>query len=279
MKRFLVLLALAILAIFAGCSQDSPVTPTADSPTLDGTAFQRPEFIDNRPPEVQRAFTLTSADAFTVPYPGGDKAGKYALVIGISDYDGTANDLQYCDDDARDWIAYLQSQGYQVTSLIDGQATEAAFSEAVANLAALSVAGNQIVFAYSGHGSKGNMISSDLHYMSDTWFGAMFDGATSTAMFFSFDACQIGDFAGVLQADGRVIACASDAHHFSYDGTADMQNGVFTYYQMEGFDLAGLVFAEDDCDYAVSEMLAWGRTYHVKVTPFYEDYYVGDLDF
>ncbi len=277
MKKLLTLIFLVL--VVAGCSQDSPLAPVSDNSTLDGAALQRPEFIDTRPQAVQDAFTLTAADAFTVPYPGGDKSGKYALVIGISDYDGTANDLQYCDDDARDWIAYLQTQGYQVTSLIDGQATEAAFSAAVADLAALSVAGNQIVFAYSGHGSKGNMISSDLHYMSDTWFGAMFADATSTAMFFSFDACQIGDFAGVLNANGRVVACASDAHHFSYDGTADMANGVFTYFQMEGFDQQGLIFAEDDSDYAVSEMLAWGRTYHVKVTPFFVDNFVGDLDF
>ncbi len=279
MKKMLVLATLVLLVVVTGCSQDSPLAPNLDTTTLDGTAFQRPEFVDNRPQEVQQAFTLTADDVFSVAYPGGDKAGKFALVIGISDYDGTVNDLQYCDDDAVDWINYLQSQGYQVTSLIDGAATEAAFSDAVADLAALSVAGNQIVFAYSGHGSKGNMISSDLHYMSDTWFGGMFADATSTAMFFSLDACQIGDFADVLDAAGRVVACASDAHHFSYDGTADMQNGVFTYFQMEGFDQQNLIYAEDDSDYAVDEMLAWGKTYHVKVTPFFVDSYAGDLDF
>ncbi len=277
MKKVLTLMVLTLLVV--GCSQDSPFAPTTDSVITAGAAFQRPEFIDNRPQDVQAAFTLRADDAFHIAYPGGDKSGKYALVIGISDYEGTVNDLQYCDDDARDWIAYLQTQGYQVTSLIDGVATEAAFSAAVGDLAALSVAGNEIVFAYSGHGSKGNMISADLHYMSDDWFGAMFADATSTAMFFSFDACQIGDFATVLRADGRVIACGSDAHHFSYDGTAEMQNGVFTYYQMEGLNQAGLIFAEDDSDYAVVEMLAWGKTYHVKVTPFFVDYFTGDLDF
>ncbi len=274
MKKLSILLAIALIVLITGCSQDSPVTPT-----LDGSSLQRPEFVDTRPEAVQDAYTLTAADVFQVPAPTVAKATKYALVIGISDYEGTVNDLQYCDDDAQDWIAYLQSQGYQVTSLIDMAATEAAFSAAVADLAALSVAGNQIVFAYSGHGSKGNMISADLHYLSKAWFGGMFDGVTSTAMFFSFDACQIGDFADELDASGRVVACGSDAHHFSYDGTADMQNGVFTYFQMEGFDSEGLIFAEDDSDYAVSEMLAWGKTYHVKVTPFYVDNYAGDLDF
>ena len=34
-------------------------------------------------------------------------ANKYAVVIGISNYYGTQYDLQYCEDDARDWAQYL----------------------------------------------------------------------------------------------------------------------------------------------------------------------------
>ena len=30
----------------------------------------------------------------------GTAANRYAIIIGISDYPGTVNDLQYCDDDA-----------------------------------------------------------------------------------------------------------------------------------------------------------------------------------
>jgi len=277
MKKILFLAAMMLALFLAGCSDDGPVAPTGTD-QLDGSVFQRPEFIDLRPEAEQIAHTLTAADAFHLPAATGEKAGaKYALVIGISDYAGTANDLQYCDDDAIDWRNYLQGEGYSVTTLIDGAATAAAIQNAVATLASRSIAGNEIAFAYSGHGSKGNMISADLYYVGNAWFGSMFEGVGSTKMAFSFDACQIGEFATALAADGRVIAVASDKRRYSYDGTPDMQNGVFTYYQMEGFDQ--YVTAEEDDAYAVAEMLAWAKTYHVKVAPSYADYYDGLLDY
>ena len=277
-KKTILFGALILVAVLAGCSTENPTAPTTSD--LDGSIYQRPEFIDTRPEAEQLAATLTAADVFRLPAVAPDKAGaRYALVIGISDYDGTANDLNYCDDDAVDWRNYLQGQGYTVTTLIDGAATRAAIEAAVATLAAQSIAGNEIVFTYSGHGSRGNMISSDLTYISSTWFGGMFAGVASTKMAFNFDACQIGAFGTALNAPGRVIALASDTKRYSYDGTADMANGVFTYYQMVGFDQQGFVFAENDDAYAVAEMFAWAKTYHVKVAPYYIDAYEGSLDY
>lgn len=279
MKKFLLISGLLLAALLAGCSDDTPLAPTTDDSQLDGSIYQRPEFIDDRPLAVQQQFTLTAADAFAVKPALTDKAGKYALVIGISDYAGTANDLTYCDDDAIDWRNYLQGQGYTVTTLLDGAATKAAFEAAVANLASLSVAGNEIAFAYSGHGSRGNMISADLYYISSAWFGTMFSTCTSTKMSFNFDACQIGAFGTALNKAGRVIALASDTKRYSYDGTAEMANGVFTYYQMLGFDQQGYIYAEPDDAYAVAQFKLWAASVRVKVAPSYIDSYVGDLDY
>lgn len=279
MKKLILLAGLALALVLVGCSSDDPTSPIANEPT-DGSIYQRPEFIDERPEAEQLAHTLTAADVFQVTPASADKAGgKYALVIGISDYAGTANDLTYCDDDAIDWRNYLQGQGYTVTMLLDLNATRAAIEAAVANLVSLSIAGNEIAFAYSGHGSKGNMISTDLTYVSSAWFGGMFANVASTKMAFNFDACQIGAFGTALNKPGRVIALASDTRRYSYDGTAAMANGVFTYYQMLGFDQQGYVFAEDDDAYAVAQMIAWAKTVRVKVAPSYLDTYVGSLDY
>ncbi|MBU2502186.1 MAG: caspase family protein [bacterium] len=280
MKNLILISGLLMAAFLFGCSSDNPTIPTtADDALVDGSIYQRPEFIDDRPLAVQEQFTLTADDVFTVA-PTAEKAGgKYALVIGISDYAGTANDLTYCDDDAIDWRNYLQGQGYTVTTLLDGAATAAAIQSAVGNLASLSIAGNEIAFAYSGHGSRGNMISADLYYVSSSWFGGMFAGVGSTKMAFNFDACQIGAFGTALNAAGRVIALASDTRRYSYDGTAAMANGVFTYYQMLGFDQQGYVFAEDDDAYACQQMILWAKSVRVKVAPSYVDTYVGSLDY
>ncbi len=279
MRKLTLALGLLTVALLAGCSTDQPTAPSTPA-TLDGNLYQRPEFIDTRPEAVQRQFTLTGDDVFAVTPASPDKAGaKYALVVGISDYSGTTNDLTYCDDDARDWRDYLAGQGYTVTILLDTGATKAAIEAAVANLVSLSIAGNEIAFCYSGHGSRGNMISTDLYYLSSAWFGGMFAGVGSTKMSFNFDACQIGAFGTALNKAGRVIALASDTKKYSYDGTAAMANGVFTYYQMLGFSQMGYVYAENDDAYAVQQMIAWAATARVKVAPSYLDSYVGSLDY
>ncbi|HPD95077.1 MAG: caspase family protein [Bacteroidales bacterium] len=264
--------------IFQACSKD-------DDQVMQETNKQnfnvRPDFatVDNRPAEVIANFQVTAKDATPVMLSKkATKGGKYAVVIGISDYDGTANDLEYCDDDANDWKARLQAEGYSVTSLTDRNATMSAIEAAVNNLASLSIAGNEIAFCYSGHGSRGNIISTDLYYISSSWFQTKFANSTSTKMYFSFDACQIGAMATSLNANGRVIAVASSKNTYSYDGDATMQNGVFTYYQMEGFDQVGYIYAEPDCQYAIDEMKAWAKLHHVRVAPSYVDSYVGDLD-
>ena len=78
---------------------------------------------------------------------------KRALCIGINDYPGTSNDLSGCVNDARDWAAELQARGFEVSALIDAQATHAAMTGAIGKLIADAQRGDTIVFTYSGHGT------------------------------------------------------------------------------------------------------------------------------
>lgn len=273
-RAFVALLAVTLLN---GCAKDDEMIPQSDQPAY----TVRPDFatLDTRPPQVIEQFTLTGENTEPVMTLKSAKAGgKYALVVGISDYKGTANDLQYCDDDATDWKARLQTEGYTVTSLLDLNATKANIEAAINNLASLSVAGNEIAFIYSGHGSKGNIVTTDLYYIASTWFKTKFANAASTKMFFSFDACQIGAMSTDLNATGRIIAVASSRTSLSYDGTSTMKNGVFTYYQMIGFDSQGFVYVEPDTQYACTQMLAWAKTARVKVAPSFVDSYMGNFD-
>jgi len=274
---------LAFVALFAGfllqsCSQEEGLIPQDDF-TLEQNFTVRPDFatIDNRPENVIAQFQVIETQPVKLNESMA-KGGKYALVVGISDYAGTANDLSYCDDDAIDWKNRLQAEGYTVTSLIDLAATQVAIENAINTLASQSIAGNEIAFVYSGHGSKGNIISTDLYYINYSWFQTKFSTATSTKMAFTFDACQIGAMATALNKTGRVIAVASDTRKYSYDGDATMQNGVFTYYQMKGFDVLNYIYFEPDCKYACEQMILWAKTARVKVAPSYIDSYVGDLD-
>jgi hypothetical protein len=271
------LIALLAVTLLQSCSKEDELLPQSDQPGF----TVRPDFalLDNRPPEIIAQFQVTGADAQPVELLKSAKAGgKYALVIGISDYSGTANDLTYCDDDATDWKARLIKEGYSVTALLDLSATKTNIESAVDELASLSIAGNEIAFCYSGHGSKGGIVSTDLYYIGSSFFKTKFTAAKSTKMFFCFDACQIGIMGTDLNAPGRVIALASNKTSYSYDGDATMKNGVYTYYQMIGFDQLNYTYVEPDCQYAGEQMLIWAKKNRVKVVPSYVDSYSGNFD-
>lgn len=282
-QNWIKLASVALLAgaVFQSCSKEEGFIPEDESTQFQMEYTVRPDFatLDTRPADVIAQFQVTGLNTEPVKLiDGAAKGGKYALVIGISDYAGTSNDLQYCDDDATDWKAELQAEGYTVTALLDGNATKSAIEAAVNTLASQSIAGNEIAFCYSGHGSRGNIVSADLYYISSTWFKTKFSTAKSTKMMFCFDACQIGAMATSLNATGRVIAVASNKTVYSYDGDATMKNGVFTYYQMLGFSQQGYIYLEPDCAYACTEMKKWATANRVKVAPSYTDSYTGNFD-
>jgi hypothetical protein len=274
--RFIFVLLLGASFLLISCSKDDELVPPSDQPTWS----VRPDFatLDTRPPAVIEQFSITEKDASPVELSQLKAGGKYALVIGISDYSGTANDLQYCDDDATDWKARLQAEGYSVTVLLDLNATKTKIESAVNTLASLSIAGNEIAFCYSGHGSKGNIVSTDLYYISSSWLKTKFFNATSTKMMFCFDACQIGAMGTDLKATGRIIVLASSKTTYSYDGDETMPNGVFTYYQMKGFDEKGYIYVEDDSQYACDQFKTWASKNHVKVAPSFVDSYTNKMD-
>ena len=221
---------------------------------------------------------LSDSDEITVTVNnGGGDIDKYALVIGISDYEGTANDLNYCDDDADDWKSFLQSNGYSVTILKDNQATADNIENALYALMAAEDGDDYVVLTYSGHGydypGYGScIISHDLYYMTHGYFESFFDTADSQHIYVTFDACEIGDFQGLVDAN-RVGAFASN-RRLSYDGDSSMKNGVFTFYQMEGWATYGNF--EEDAAYAIQGMKDWAPRY-IKVDPFYTDQYSGPM--
>ncbi|MCD6513040.1 MAG: caspase family protein [Thermoplasmata archaeon] len=210
---------------------------------------------------------------------GDGVVNKWALCIGIADYEGTENDLTYPDDDAQDWKNFLQSKGYHVTILTNSQATASNIESAIDELLANEDGDDYVVFTYSGHGTTYKkygscMISYDMVLLSNGWLKAKFDAADSQHIFFAFDACKIGDFEKVV-TNNRVGAFASDKD-YSYDGTSGMNNGVFTYYEMDGWEHYNTF--EQDSAYAVQKMEEWAAGYAgVNVDPFYVDNYAGDM--
>lgn len=78
---------------------------------------------------------------------------KMALCIGINDYPGTGSDLAGCVNDVRDWTRALESRDFQVTTLLNRQATGANIRSAIRAVLARARAGDVVAIHYSGHGS------------------------------------------------------------------------------------------------------------------------------
>jgi hypothetical protein len=220
---------------------------------------------------------LTGSDSITVTVDnsGGNPVDKYALVIGIADYRGVMNDLRYCDDDALEWKSFLQSNGYSVKTLIDRQAKADNIASEIDNLLALEDGNDYVVVTYSGHGAKYSVygsciISHDLYYMTHGWFESKFASADSPHIYFTFDACEIGDFAGLITSN-RVGAFGSN-YEYSWE-TSELENGVFTYYQMDGWNTYDNF--EQDGTYAANQMINWASGYGYTVDPFIDDNYDG----
>ncbi|MCX6834275.1 MAG: caspase family protein [candidate division Zixibacteria bacterium] len=289
--RLLLFSVVVLLLLAAGCSKDSPtVSTTADLHSL--ALVQRPEFVDTRPQTVIDAHVLRPTEEMErlvaskppKPNPGGDTdpnpspAHKYAYIVGISDYEGTANDLQYCDDDAQDMRAYFQSQGFTIRTDVDRSATADAIVAGLQWLVNQAVPGDEIAFYYSGHGNKygvdgSSIISTDLYYIPHAYVMGIVNSANCTKVLVTLDACKIGDFLSDGNT-GSFVATASTGT-YSYDAP-DLQSGAWTYYFLQG--TGQFIYAEDIAPYAESGMTAWASSHRLRVSPAHTDKYTGKMD-
>ena len=84
---------------------------------------------------------------------------RYAVIMGVADYPGTENDLDYTDDDAMAVAARLtddeQWPAENVVLLIDSQATKENLLAALQEIAAVGSADDLFLLYFSGHGTTG----------------------------------------------------------------------------------------------------------------------------
>jgi hypothetical protein len=201
------------------------------------------------------AYDLTvTLDYGSPPEPWGT-GGKYAIIVGISDY-GYISDLSYCDEDATDWYNQLNAMGWECRVYgdghigdyprYDGKATESVVRSAMQGLAAHAQSGDQVAFITSGHGSGDGSGSSFLcmwdcsgsagcYY--DTEVAADVDQfAFGVNVFVFIDHCYSGGMGPELMAlsNNDNIYCATTCTEdgYGWDSGAN-QNGLWTYYFLD----------------------------------------------
>ena len=98
---------------------------------------------------------------------------SYALLVGIEDYPGIVNDLDYCVDDVIDMRAALLAHPLwaeeNITMLTNGAATKSAVLDEIARIAGIMNLWDCFLFHYSGHGSNSvfteYLCTVDLYYV------------------------------------------------------------------------------------------------------------------
>ncbi|MBN2874905.1 MAG: caspase family protein, partial [Spirochaetales bacterium] len=135
---------------------------------------------------------------------------RTALVYGVADYEGTNNDLNYTDDDARDFGAALYAAGWTVSMGIAETPVEADSQDATLqaikdDIASLSGYEGLVLFYYSGHGTYDyyndtsyiipfGAIENPDEMISIDELHAMFEAAGLAHVVIILDSCHSGGF-------------------------------------------------------------------------------------
>jgi len=247
--------------------------------------IQTPQMYDNWPDE---AVLVTSGNST----PGVD---YWAVIVGVADYPGIGNDLEYTDDDANDVRDALLASGNweasHIAMLLDEAATKSNIQDIIADIGNKTDADDVVFFFFSGHGTTvADIIPFDeadgydealCQYdfgtegaLTDDELGEWLADLPANPVLVAIDTCHSGGMikTGEIQDKGLpkagvprwgdgfakdlddvidgVVLTACDDDEPSYENPL-LQNGVFTYYFVEG--LHGPADANSDDEISMEE--------------------------
>ncbi|KKM75448.1 hypothetical protein LCGC14_1390120, partial [marine sediment metagenome] len=207
----------------------------------------------------------------------------YAIIVGVSDYPGTTNDLMYPRADAITMSTMLRAKynflPANIILLTNSEATKTAIFNAFTTIKNQMNSEDVFFFYYSGHGGEA---SSSIHficpydsipsnpskYIYDLELDNLLNQLPNAEKIVMIDACNSGGFISEVQAAHRFIMAASKATQLSWE-TSELRHGVFTYFFVDSIFVApdsngdGVLSLEEQFSYARSEttsyMLGWGE--------------------
>jgi hypothetical protein len=172
---------------------------------------------------------------------------KWAVIIGISDYDGSSNDLWNPHNDALEMREILSNYGYNWAYAQDSAATSDNIMMLMDWLITNEGPNSEVVFFYSGHGSRtvdgswdtdieadGNdecIVSWDLYAVTDFYMASKFAEMESNHIAAIYASCHSGgmfDEASETR-NGVVYIAAAEADQYGWD-YLDLENTLFFYH-------------------------------------------------
>ena len=246
----LLIASLVLVAVAYAAAPDNPGKPDKHKPVhaTDVELVKKVSVKMSSPPIVPSGQDNKIVKGVATGTLGAEVSGdRYAIVVGISDYPGTAYDLNYCDDDANDMYGVLTGvYGFTSDNVIKLLDTHATRSNILTAIEKIPEDAGEVVFFFSGHGGKGMADDGDEERMDEAivvhngsnfvyiWDGELkgaFSEFETSRIIFVFDTCKAGGMKADLEAPGRVIAMATTegglAIESDYWGSG---HGQFSYY-------------------------------------------------
>ncbi|MBP7506680.1 MAG: caspase family protein [Prolixibacteraceae bacterium] len=177
----------------------------------------------------------------------------YAVIVGISDYEGIYSDLNYCDDDAKLFYNHLKQAlpnemtGGKTILLLDKNATCQNISVALQQVFSQSTENDFIIFYFSGHGSPGNFCPTDYsnQLLSHEVVKNYFKKSKARYRLCVADACFSGSIGSTINTysipaatsqlnDARLAVIMSSRTNQTSAENPELQQGVFSYYFISG---------------------------------------------
>lgn len=126
----------------------------------------------------------------------------YAIITGVSNYEGNANDLTQSTKDAKNLAVLYKSKGATVTLLTSQNATRSNVVAAIRKVKQVATSADHIVFSYSGHGMANTLC---------TYTSGGSKMLTYDDLFSELDQCQAKDI--VCYIDACFSGTAVDGMH------------------------------------------------------------------
>lgn len=249
----------------------------------DGTKIEG-EWVNGQPDweistdtvQVSNTQTDTSNNFGNIELSKSTRPRMFAVVVGISDYEGVGSDLNYSDDDARIFYNYLNKafpneiRNGEAKLLIDAQASYTNIVEELKRIFAKSNENDYIIFYFSGHGGRGSFAPYNINSYSLSHFEVkeIFKSSKAKYRLCIADACYSGSVSSGQTymsnyestqnlRDARLAVFLSSSSNEVSIESGGLRQGVFSYYLMRG--LRGAADLNKDKYVTAGELFVYTR--------------------